>query len=67
MLVLTRKEKKGVKLIVNNVAVTVYFDGYDSKFGARLCIDAPPEVKILREELDYSPSQPISNRGKYER
>lgn len=47
MLILTRK--KGQSLYINdNICITVREVGSDS---VRLAIDAPREVKILREEL----------------
>ena len=53
MLVITRQPRKGFSLTVNGLNAHILFDSFSTDSGARICIDAPKEVQILRDEIKY--------------
>jgi carbon storage regulator len=55
MLVLSRKESQRIKL-GDSIVVTVVRVAGDR---VRLGIDAPPEMLVLREELEERPAGPV--------
>lgn len=57
MLVINRLPKKGFSLLFKGARVNVMIDSYNTDTGARICIDAPNEVTILRDEVSYEDAQ----------
>jgi len=58
MLVLSRKESQRIRL-GDSIVVTVVRVAGDR---VRLGIDAPPEMLVLREELEVRPAAPVGRR-----